>query len=416
MKKLINLISLLLIVSLCLSSCSSYEAPEWDIYADDWHTFRGTAENIAVTHSETPKSASDTSLDWVFDAGSRTAGLLYIDGFVVTFSGDTLYKIDADTGALALSAQLYSGSGHSSVSPAYNGGVLYIAADGGIVQAVDFETFETLWVYENDLGGQALSPVMCAGGYVCTGFWNGETEDADFVFLDLDGNETSKYTNKGGFYLAGAVEADGYAVVPSDNGASPANGASESLVMSFDPRTGELRDSFPIEGDGRSSAVYFNSRVYVVSKPGVLYSAAIDDGMFSDIRSVRLDGECTASPVIYGDYAFVGTSAKTVQMIDLSSMEVTASADTGAYPQAAMLLSDAYVEQDGCVYIYAALNALPGGISVIKADIFRERLTVSALFDAAGYEQYCFCAPICSGGGTIYYANDSGAVFSLSQN
>ena len=257
---------------------------------------------------------------------------------------------------------------------------------------------------------------MCAGGYVCTGFWNGETEDADFVFLDLDGNEASKYTNKGGFYLAGAVEADGYAVVPSDNGASPANGASESLVMSFDPRTGELRDSFSIEGDGRSSAVYFNSRVYVVSKPGVLYSAAIDDGMFSDIRSVRLDGECTASPVIYGDYAFVGTSAKTVQMIDLSSMEVTASADTGAYPQAAMLLSDAYVEQDGCVYIYAALNALPGGLSVIKADIFRERLTVSEIFDAAGYELYCFCAPICSGGGTLYYANDSGAVFSLSKN
>ncbi len=416
MKKSFSTFAAALALCVCLSSCKAYEAPDWDIYAGEsgWTSFRGTAGNIAVTHSETPKSASGTSLDWTFDAGARTAGLLYIDGFIVTFSGDTLYKIDGETGNLALSAQLHSGSNHSSVSPAYEGGVLYVATDGGVVQAVDFETLETLWVYENPLGGQALSPVMCTDEYICTGFWNGETGGADFVFLDFDGNEIASYTSKGGFYFAGAVEAGGYVVVPSDNGESPANDAAESRVMSFDPKTGEIRDLLAVEGDGRSAAVYFDDRIYVVSKPGVLYSAAIDDGMFSDIRSVQLGGECTAPPVIYGGYAFAGVSSGSVQMIELSSMEIVASVDVGAYPQAAMLLSDAYVEKDGCAYIYAALNAPPGGITVIKADIFRERMSASSLFPAEGYGQYCLSAPVCSYGGTIYYSNDSGYIFALS--
>lgn len=404
-----------IITALCLmcASCGNRSLPVWDIYAEEWHFFRGTEENIAVTHADTPKTAEGTLLKWAFNIGSRPAGLLYADGFIITFADDTLYKINAETGICSLSVKLCGSSKHSSVSPAYRDGILYTALDGGIIQALDFETLDTVWVYNNRLGGQALSPVLCTGEYICTGFWNGETESAEFVCLDTSGHEVILYQNKGGFYFAGAVEADGYIVVPSDNGEPQSGMSAESLVVSLDPVNGSICDSFPISGDGRSSAVYLDGRIYAVSKCGVLYSAAINNGKFSDFKTVELGGESTAPPVIYGNYAFIGTSAKNVLMIDLDSMEITASVSIEAYPQAAMLLSDAYAEQSGCVYIYAACNALPGGITVIKADIFKEKMTAAVLFNAEGYEQFCLSAPICSIDGALYYANDSGYIFSL---
>lgn len=412
-KKFLHLFSILIVLCFTLSSCSHYDVPDWEIYVDEWNNFRGTAENLAVTSSKTPKSKKDTALQWTFNTGSRPAGIILAEECIVTFSGNTLYKINSEDGTLINSVQMSGQSKYSSVSPVYYNGVIYVSLDNGIIQAFDFQSLSSLWIYKNHLGGQALSPILCNGEYICTGFWNGETEDADFICLDMAGNEILTYTNTGGFYFAGAVSADGYIITSSDNGESPASPDAGSLVMSFEPSSGKLVDSFQISGDGRSSIVYLNGHIYFVSKTGTFYSAAVKNGLFSDIHSIDMGGECTSAPVIYDHYAFAGISSCKILMIDINNMNIISSTDTSGYPQAAMLLSDAYLEGEGNVYIYSACNSLPGGINLIKANVFKGKLTSETLFDAKGYEQFCLSAPICSSTGALYYANDSGHIFSL---
>lgn len=53
----------------------------------------------------------------------------------------------------------------------------------GRVQAFNAETLESLWVYQDMLKGQSLSPITYSDGYIYTGFWNAETKDANYVCI-----------------------------------------------------------------------------------------------------------------------------------------------------------------------------------------------------------------------------------------
>ena len=55
----------------------------------------------------------------------------------------------------------------------------------GRVQAFNAETLESLWVYQDTLKGQSLSPITYSDGYIYTGFWNAETKDANYVCIPV---------------------------------------------------------------------------------------------------------------------------------------------------------------------------------------------------------------------------------------
>ncbi len=89
-----------------------------------------------------------------------------------------------------------------------------------------------------------------------------------------------------------------------------------------------------------------------------------------------------------------------------------------AYPQCSVLLSNAYEEATGEIYLYSTYNAKPGGIKLIKLAADAESAddcTICDLYDAAGYEQYCISTPVADDNGVLYYKNDTGCVFAVEQ-
>ena len=90
-----------------------------------------------------------------------------------------------------------------------------------------------------------------------------------------------------------------------------------------------------------------------------------------------------------------------------------------AYPQASVLVSTAYLKETGKLYCYTTYNGKPGGMTLITLDP-NDRTGKSAakseIYSAPGHEQYCIFSPICGPDGTIYYRNDSGWIFALTNN
>ena len=130
-------------------------------------------------------------------------------------------------------------------------GMLFVALSSGTVQAFDAATLESLWIYQDMLGGQPNCPLTYHDGYVYTGFWNQEQENANFVCLSAtDEDPTSgsekklarwTYTRLGGFYWAGAYVCDNYLLVGADDGQDRSSSATGALLC-LDPSTGEELD------------------------------------------------------------------------------------------------------------------------------------------------------------------------------
>lgn len=109
-------------------------------------------------------------------------------------------------------------------------GMLFVGLSDGGVQAFDADTLKSLWIYRDSLGGQPNCPIYYHNGYIYTGFWQGEKENANFVCLSVTdedptrGDEeklpTWQYRSLGGFYWAGAYVADNYVLIPTDDGDS----------------------------------------------------------------------------------------------------------------------------------------------------------------------------------------------------
>ena len=86
------------------------------------------------------------------------------------------------------------------------------------------------------------------------------------------------------------------------------------------------------------------------------------------------------------------------------------------YPQCSLLLSTAYEESEGYLYLYSTYNNNPGGISLIKVKPDCKNIDDSQLievYNAEGFEQYCITSIICGPDGTLYYKNDSGNVLAV---
>lgn len=84
------------------------------------------------------------------------------------------------------------------------------------------------------------------------------------------------------------------------------------------------------------------------------------------------------------------------------------------YPQTSAMVTTAYADEDGYVYIYLPYNYTPGGVSVLKdkkgqtAPLTTTDSGYSEVFTPVGsLAQYCICSTIADEYGTIYYKNDS---------
>lgn len=269
-----------------------------------------------------------------------------------------------------------------------------LALADGYVQAFNASTLESLWVYQDALGGQPDSPITYRSGYIYTGFWNGETNQSNFVCIPVTDEDPSNpteakraawtYAQKGGFYWAGACVRDRFLLVGTDDGEVGYTSQNGS-VLSIEPGSGRLIDCLSgLDADVRCSICYDKTtdRYYFTSKGGYFYSVAVSkDGYFDrdslkklDLRGERtnegkpVEGMSTSTPVVYNGRAYVGVSGvgqfqayggHCIAVIDLASWKIAYTCPTKGYPQSSGLLTNAY-ENTGLVYIYFFENMVAG--------------------------------------------------------
>lgn len=387
-----------------------------------------------VVSTKTPISAEKTDLKWALKLGNSykdaPSTQIVVDNTLIVMSGNTLYKIDTDTGEIIKSAEMVETPSYSYTSPTYAEGVIYCPLDNATVQAFSYKNLKSLWIYRDELGGQSLTPITYSDGCIYTGFWNNEDMDANYVCIEVKDenifNQTEEksakwtYTSKGGFYWAGAEVYSNAIIFGCDDGTF--YDKKPSKLISLDKYSGKVIDTLEITGDQRSGVSIYNGTVYAVAKAGWLYSSKLNsDGSFNDstVKKLSLGGASTSKPVIYNNRLYVGVQGSGfgkgyLKVIDASTLKLIYSAQTKGYPQNSVLLSDAYVEESGMVYVYATYNANPGGITVFTDKPGQSTATQSELFVPEGDKaNYCISSIVSSEDGTLYYKNDSGYIFAL---
>ena len=431
----------------------------------EWADFRGTSytgttiggaagSNNSVLSLRTPINAGEGTLLWARKLGKGTeeggsmggnalGSPILADGALIVYAGSTLYRVDPDTGATLASAPMAASSSYSINSPTYYDGMVFVGLAGGRVQAFNAVTLESLWVYQNENGGQPNCPITVCDGYLYTGFWTGEETAADFVCLtvtDEDPSQTHeaktaawRYTHTGGFYWAGAYACADYVIVGSDDGAAERTVGTSALYL-FDARSGAVLDKVnDCVGDIRSTICYDGQAFSFTTKGGYFYRVPVGRGgdgwRFGELKSLALGGASTSTPVVANGRAYVGVqgagqftqySGHCIAVIDLEqeSPQIAYTVPTQGYPQTSGLLTTAYAPGDGCNYVYFIDNYTPGRLRVLRdsksAPDDRRTLESSsrvayALFTPASkHAAYAICSPIADQYGTLYFKNDSG--------
>lgn len=388
------------------------------------------AYNDGVADTKTP--IDNVKLKYAKKMGSGyknapTAPVVY-DDYLIVLSGGKLYKLNADNGKEISSVSTAGTNQYTTVSPCVANGMIFVQLDGGKVQAFDMKTMKSLWVYTDALKGQALCDIVYSGGYVYTGFWNGETNAANYVCLTVKDENTSSqteakkakwtYKNTGGFYWSSACVSGNYVIFGCDNGKSDSTSASK--IVSLNKTTGKQAGSLSVNGDIRSGVAYNSElkRYFVSSKAGYVYSFAMNSstGALSGKKSLSLSGAATATPVVYNGRLYVGCangSAGRFYVADASTMKTIYFGTLDAYPQAMPLLSTGYIG-NGKVYVYITCNAKPGSVFMFTDEKGQNTVSKTLLYSPdSAHSEYCISRITAGENGDLYYKNDSGTIFAL---
>ncbi len=415
-------------------------APETDIgdVGADWGNFRGSDDNMGITDTELPTTGDDTELIWAKKLGSgwKDAPSVQIiaDNSLVVMSGKKLYKLDLATGEITAEGDMVSEPSYGYTPPTYAVGMIFCPLGGGTVQAFNASTLESLWVYTDVLGGQALSPITYSDGYIYTGFWKNYTDAASYVCLSvtdedpanpLEAKQASwRFVNAGGYYWAGSLTIGNAVIFGSEDGTKSVGG--NAHLYSINKISGALISDIELAGVGdiRSTIAYDpdSGRIFFTTADGYLCSASVDAaaGVISDVKMVYYNAKSTSTPVVYKGRVYFGTgsgittsgSSGNFVAADAVTLKMINYIGLRGYPQCSALLSTAY-ESEGCLYFYCTYNSKPGGISMIRVDAQSAMMELTELYNAEGYEQYCITSLICDKDGTIYYKNDSGNIMAV---
>lgn len=406
-----------------------------------WKNFRNSDVNMGITNANTPINKSTTSLLWNKRFGvsyeAAPSVQIIVDNALIVMTADRkISKLDLETGEVLQTGNMVEAPDWGYTPPIYADGMIICPLSGGTIQAFNAKTLESLWVYTDSKGGQSLSPIAYSDGYIYTGFWNGDSEDANFVCLSvtdedtLNNNEQKqpvwKHTQNGGFYWAGSVVIGDYVIVGTDDGKKELEIGTSNLI-SFNKKTGAIVQKHELNNakDQRSSISYDekSGRIYFTTTEAYLYSAKVDKGTgnLSDIKRVKYNGKSHSTPIVHDGKVYFGIGGGIggwgeFVVADAETLEKIFHKDMYSYPQGAMLMSTAY-ENDGDLYFYSTYNAIPGGLSMIKVKTDANKADdadVTDLFMPSGnMSEYCISSVISGEDGTIYYKNDSCNIFAI---
>lgn len=434
----------------------------------EWPSFRDENNN-AVLEKKTPTKAEDSVLYWANkeEFEGYCGHPILVDGYLYTYDSKNILKLDTVTGKLVKrGGALVRPSSFAIQPPTYADGMIFVGLSQGTIQAFNADTMESLWVYEDPLGGQPNCQITYKDGYIYTGFWNSETLEANYVCIstaDEDPSQTNEkkvatwtHTGKGGYYWAGTyADQNGKFLLQGTDDGESGHQTGYAHLLSMDPKSGKVLDdlTLPHTGDVRCNIVKDvegenpTGDYYFTTKSGYLYRISVNtDGTFHEnsLRWIKLSNSegseltmSTSTPTVYNGRAYVGVSGSEqfgaykghgIVVLDLKTMSVAYVVPTQGYPQTSGLLTKAYEKESGKVYVYFFDNYTPGRLRVISdqpgqtesADIEAEEVngkTYNAaytLFTPSGAQaQYSLCNPIVDEYGTLYFRNDSNHMMAL---
>lgn len=380
---------------------------------------------------DTPISQDAVNLRFALKLGTSYKNAptppLVVDDVLIVLSGKKIYKIDAENGDILNEADMVDAPSYSYTQPTYSDGVIYCPLDNATVQAFDFKTLKSKWVYKDALGGQSLTEIIVSDDKAYTGFWNSETDKANYVCISTK-DEDKKATHeekstlwtcayKGGFYWAKGVVIGDYIVFGSDDGTSSSDKTSHLFCL--DKNTGNEVDSLEIKGDQRSGILYDKGKktLYFATKAGYLYSVKFASDSFDDetLKTLSIDGASTSTPTLSDGRIYIGVQGEGfgkgyIKVIDAEKMSIVYSVSMKGYPQNELTVS----VRDGKTYVYSTYNAGPGGISIIETTATATSAEATDLFvPDEGQKNYCISPIDVSEDGTLFYKNDSGYIFAV---
>lgn len=398
----------------------------------DW-TADWDGKSNAVTDAATPTgtAAAEWTFDWKKFAGDGYANAsepIVVNGFVYLAVNNRLLKIDSATGKVLAAANLKSSISYTS-RPVYAKGLIIVPLNGGAVQALTADELATVWLTDAVSGdAQASTTIAIDGNYAYVGTSDvpkmNVYNNGHLICINiLTGVVSWEHVNRDeGYYWTGATSVDGVTVVPTSAG-----------TVEVLNSNGDLVGSCNVGSIVNSTVVASGSSLYLVSRDGKLHVLELEKngawGAVSGIKETKtVDLGLTGSacvPTLQDSKLFIGGEVKggsALAIVDIASLktQLITTADGSALPAGGIKGAPLVSQQVSGTYVYFTVNyggttdyvnyTSGGGTYCYKLD----DAEASAIYTAAGHNNFCD-SPIASDtNGNLYYINDSGTLFKLS--
>ena len=399
--------------------------PEWE---SAWPGYASGSNTEAATPTGEVKESWVSSIKDSADWATNVSDPIYVGSYVYIAAGAKLLQIDPATGKTVREGALAAPI-DSIARMVYADGVVVVPLSGGRLQALTADALTTVWVTAklpaNEQGGeqQSLSTLIVKDGCVYFG-----TAAADWsasyggylVCVDIKTGSVKWKTENAdaGYYWAGAAAIGSLLVMGDDTG----------FVYAVDSQQGtRVGEGLDLGARVRSTVVADpdGSTVYVVTVDGVLHKVRVGaDGELSEVGKVQFASASTGTPTLAGGRLYVGgqlvqgssggqARCGVLAVIDAKTLQVEhsiTSADGTALEGSNVMSAPVVSTQGGATYVYFTANSLPGGV-------YRYRVgdaTASRIYTPSEDKQnYCMGSITVGPDGSLYYVNDSGALFAI---
>lgn len=409
------------------------ERPDWDSV---WPGFASGSNTTAPTPTDEVKESWVTQIKDSADWATNVSDPIYVGDYVYIAAGSKLLQLNAKTGETEREGTLVAPI-NSIARMVYVDGRIIVPLSGGRLQALTADRLVTLWMTpalsataQGDQ--QSLSTLTLGDGCVYFGTavadWS-VTYGGSLVCVDIQTGKVLWFqeNSEKGYYWSGAALAGSYVVVGDDAGA----------VIARDAKTGAEVSRVDVGASVRSTVVTSDGgkTLFVVSMDGVLHRLSLSEaGILSETGKVKFAKTSTSTPTISGGKLFVGGQSETyiqvskwvkayygvLAVIDVESLSVSEVStidghafvgDTNGQATSAEVKSAPVVSvQNGETYVYFTANCNPGGVYCYRLGDTDASLIYTP---DADHQNYCMASITVGPDGTLYYVNDSGALFAI---
>lgn len=408
-----------------------------DFSSTDWTLFQTGLYNNGVTSDRGPIQDPEENESWVTYTygipgahGIDTVSIV-VDELVYAVTQGNVWAINIDTGEIEWTGDIVTGVTAPLGAPAYGNGKLFVSSFGQIY-AFNSTDGTMLWNRsvdtDNPLICQLNTPITYDDGRIFFGEWLSYVDDGDeckYYCYDEDGNElwTRSSSEDVGYYRAGAAIIKQYLVYPDD-------AMHITSVDKYDGTTVDEVDMADLLGIGtsrqeiRASVMYDpdSERLYTSTQDGHCISIGFnEDGTFdtSDVHKFDLGLKSTTTPTLYNGRIYVGTGDYSVggDLYCLNADDLTQiwSYTPNGGVQGSPVVSTAYDDGDGEVYVYFTTNILNGTVYCLKDHADCTEPELQWTFQASSDQTEYTLPGVTIKDGRLFYGNDHGYLFGLAE-